>query len=168
MTRISDLTYQVVAYSEVPNFNTDVCVDWALDMVSLGFESPSLLILAGLDKPTNYFETIEYLKDALKELKLELKSGEDAIIHYSYYFIKEIANGIEVRDNLRRLYIFCQSKNYEGPIYDFFLLYWAWEDIDYGETGQHYWEGAVQTNIEDVVIDTAQQWLKNHQVSKIT
>lgn len=45
-------------------------------MLELGYESQSLLILAGITKPTNYFEIIDYLKKALAELNMTLKNGE--------------------------------------------------------------------------------------------
>jgi hypothetical protein len=62
---ISDLTYKVVAFAEIPDFNTDECVDWAFEMVALGYDTPSLLILAGLNRPSSYFQTIEYFNKTL-------------------------------------------------------------------------------------------------------
>ncbi|GAA4380933.1 hypothetical protein [Hymenobacter koreensis] len=160
MPEISELTYQVVAYTEVPNFDTDICVDWAFDMVFLGFDTPTLLVLAGLDKPTNYFQTIEYLKAALRELKIKQKFGDEAVISYSSFFIAQIAKEQNIKENLKQVYNFCQAKNYEGLIYDFYLLYWAWGDLDYGQEMQHHWDGATNDNIEAIVVDTAEQWLK--------
>ncbi|RYE32519.1 MAG: hypothetical protein EOP48_31025 [Sphingobacteriales bacterium] len=160
MPQVSELTYQVVAYTEVPIFDTNVCVDWAFDMVSLGFDTPSVLMLAGLDKPTNYFQTIEYLKVALRELNIEPKFGDEAVISYSSYFIAQIVKGQNIKENLKEVYKFCQAKDYEGLIYDFYLLYWAWDDLDYGQDTQPYLDGATKDNIEAIVINTAEWWLK--------
>lgn len=46
--QISELTYKVVAKSDLTTLNGDDCVDWAIEMLQLGHETPSLLILAGL------------------------------------------------------------------------------------------------------------------------
>ena len=78
MPTISYLTYKVVAFSQIPDFDTDGSIDWAIDMVELGYNTPSLLMLAGLTKPTNYFHAIEYLKAALNELNLQVKFGKEA------------------------------------------------------------------------------------------
>jgi hypothetical protein len=160
---ISNLTYKVVAFSEIPDFNTDECIDWAFEMVSLGYNTPSLLILAGLNKSGNYFQTIEYFNKALTELNLRAKSGQEAILSYSIYLVKKIAVGERGKKHLTELYRFCNSKDYEELIYDFKLLYWAWDDLDYGNEQQSYWPGASADNIESVVKETAEQWLTKNQ-----
>src|SRR6478735_625598 len=97
---ISDLTYKIVSYSVDPDFNSDECVDWAIEMLELGHETEHLLILAGLSKPTNYFETTDYLRRALQELGLEEKTGLEGMFNYCTYYILKIANGRNVRLNL--------------------------------------------------------------------
>jgi hypothetical protein len=156
---ISDLTYKVVAYSDLTTVNGDDCVDWAIEMLQLGHDTPSLLILAGLTKPTNQFEVRDYLKRALTELELDEKTGDDATLSYSSYYITRIAKGKDVKRNLGMVYEFCQARDYEKIIYDFYLLYWAWDDLDYGNEYQSYWPNADRSNIEQVVIETAKKWI---------
>lgn len=163
MANISDLTYKIVALSEVPEFNTDECVDWAFEMVNIGYESPTLLMLAGFSKPTNYFQTIGYLEECMKELELEAKTGDQAIISYSSYFIRKLAKSENVKENLTALYKFCQAKNYEKKIFDFYLLYWAWDDLDNGINPQHYWPEANPENIVQIVFTTALKWLSQYE-----
>jgi hypothetical protein len=160
---ISELTYKVVAYSDLTTLNGDDCVDWAIEMLQLGHETPSLLILAGLTKPTNQFEVRDYLKRALSELELDEKTGDDATLSYSSYYITKIAKGEDVRRNLGMVYEFCKAKDYEKVIYDFYLLYWAWDDLDYGNEYQAYWENADKSNIEQIVIETAKKWAAENQ-----
>ena len=157
--KISDLTCKVVAFSEIPNFDTDECVDWAKEMIFLGYDTPSLLILAGLTKPTNYFEVIDYLPNVFSSLKLTQKIGEEAILSYCSYYIQKISNSDDIRHNLTQVYKYCQSKGYEKLIYDFYLLYWAWDDIDYGNDYTLYWEKATKENIESIVVETANKWI---------
>lgn len=167
---ISDLTYKVVAYSEIPSYNTDECVDWAIEMVGLGYDTENLLILAGLNKPTNYFETVKFLNLAIRECGLVLKSGKEGVISYSFYYIKQIAKSINVKENLSKVYKYYISidndkLNGNKPIFDFYLLNWAWSDLDYNNTQQEYWPGATISNIEQTVINFANKWLvenENH------
>jgi hypothetical protein len=156
---ISALTYKVVALAEVPDYNMDECVDWALEMIVLEYNTPSLLIVASLSKPTNYFEAKDYLSKALLELNIKEKHGKEAVLSYASFFIRRLAEPANIRTNLKSVYAFCQSQNYESNIYDFYLLYWAWDDFDYDQEYSSYWEGATKDTIEAIVIDTAAKWM---------
>jgi hypothetical protein len=159
---MTDLTYKIAAYKEITNFNTDECVDWAFELLEHNIETPSLLILASLSKPTNYFETISYLDKTLKELGLEPFHSEKAIIAYSYFYIKRISESTNVKNNLAMVCKFCIDHDYEKNVYDFYLLNWAWGDFDYGETYTDYWHTATKDNIESIVVKTANDWIAKH------
>ena len=136
---ISELTYKIVAFAEIQQVDTNESIDWAIEMMELGYESASLHMLAGFTKPTNYFEVIAYVKDTLDELRIEMKSGDDAILSYACYYVHQIAKGQIVRENLTELYKFCQMRDYEDLVYDFYLLYWAWNQLDYEDSDcNHY------------------------------
>jgi hypothetical protein len=158
----TDLTYKILAYKAIKDFNTDECIDWAIKLLELGYETPSLLILAGLDRPTNYFEAINYLEKTLKELDIKPKENEDAIISYCYFYIKQISNRINVKNNLAIVCKFCSDYDYEKNIYNFYLLNWAWDDFNYSDT-THYWNGATKDNIEDLVIQISKDWILQFQ-----
>jgi len=161
MSAISPLTYKIVAHATIPEYNTDEAVDWAIEMMRLGYDSEYILILAGLSKPTNRFETARYIDAALTELDLEPKTGQEAIVSYSYYYINQIANGIRVKYNLAKVCDLCIQLDMERSIFDFYLLHWAWTDIDWPNNNglQWYWDGADKDNIEQITIDTAKKWL---------
>lgn len=156
---ISDLTYKVIAFSDMSTANWDDCVDWAIEMLQLGHETPSLLILAGLTKPTDQNEARDYLRMALRELELSEKTGDEATLSYASYYITRIASGEEIKRNLSMVYDFCLARDYDKLIYDFYLLHWAWSDLDYGNEFQHYWPDATKQNIAEVVIETAKKWV---------
>lgn len=158
MKTISPLTCKVVAYQVLPAFNKDEVVDWAYEMIALGWETEHLLIMAGLTKPVNYFETVVYLETAMGELNLLLKTGDEGIISYSSYHVKQLEQGIKIKENLNALSDFVISVDYHSAIYDFYSLYWAWSDLQYDEM-QWYWEGATKDNIEQIVVNTAKGWL---------
>ena len=44
----------MLAYQHLKDF--DQSIDWTVEMLSIGYETSSLLILAGISKPTNFFE----------------------------------------------------------------------------------------------------------------
>jgi len=132
MKPVSDLTYKMIAIPELPLVNTDESVDWAIEMIELGYESPSLFMLASFSKPTNYFEILRYIKDSVNELGFEFKTGRNAILSYATYYIRKIAKGHNVRVNLGKISGFCADCDMDDFIFDFCLLSWAWGDIDYG------------------------------------
>ncbi|MBS7565757.1 hypothetical protein KHS38_15215 [Mucilaginibacter sp. Bleaf8] len=160
---LSPLTYQVVAYRSVPDYNMDECVDWAMEMVKLGYDTENLLILAGLSKPVNYFETVTYLEAAVREIRLKLKAGDEGVISYSSYYIMQIAHGIDIRENLRKISVYYADTDHHESIESFDQLRWAWDDMDWNDGQQWYWPGATLDNIEKIVIDTAKQWLVNNE-----
>ncbi|MCD6013536.1 MAG: hypothetical protein K0Q79_3398 [Flavipsychrobacter sp.] len=164
MRVISDLTYKIVAFSVIEDFKMDESVDWAIEMLRLGYETPSLLIVAGLTKPVIRIEGEEYLKAALKELNIKQQTGDNAIVCYSYYCMQKIAVLDNIRMNLQDLFSLNIYNDYPRSIYDFYLLYWAWDDFDYGSDWQHYWESATKENIQDIIVEKAKEWLKIHEV----
>ena len=74
MKPISSLTYLMMAYPGIQIGHGDKCVDWAIEMAELGYDSPHLFMLAGITKPTNYSECAAYLKTALMELGIPEKA----------------------------------------------------------------------------------------------
>lgn len=149
----------MIAYAAAgPGFNMDESIDWAIEQLQLGHETPHLLMLAGMSKPVNYFETAPYLAQALKELQLEEKMGADAIISLCRYYIRKIAQVQDVPGNLKHLYSFYYQFDLDYLIHDFVYLYWAWEDLEY-DSAQYYWPDATADNIESLVVERAVLWL---------
>lgn len=143
--------------------DTDESIDWAIEMMELGHESPTLYMLASVNKPSNYFEIINYVIETVKELGLEIKNGNDAILSYCSYFLIQITKEKQVRTNLSALYQFCQRREYKDLVFDFYLLNWAWDDLNHEENvNNHYWEGASKANIEQIVVKEAKRWIEKY------
>lgn len=156
----SSLTFKVVAFEEIEGVDPNDAIDWAIEMIELGFESRTLYVLASLEKPANFFEIVGYVKQAVKEIGLEMKVGKEAVLSYAAYYVLQIAKAINVRKNLTELYVLSQSIEYEDSIYDFYLLFWAWDDLDYEDSGNNqYWNGSTRQNIEDITINEARKWI---------
>lgn len=160
---ISELTYKIVAFSEIEQLNPDDSIDWAIDMLELGHESPFLLMLASFNKPSNYFEVKEYVTAAINEIGLKPQSGDAAIFSYASYHISQMAKGKEIRKNLTEVYNVCTLRDYEESVHDFYLLYWAWDSLDYDENFPNaYWEEADKDNIQIVVQRVAKEWIEKN------
>lgn len=136
------------------------CVKWAQTALCEDFDTPSLRVLAGLSDPLNFFEVKEYTEAALKELGIEIPSGDKAVSAYAKDLARDIFNHPErIRLHLKKLYELCIAHDYQDDLYDFYLLQCAWDDFDYGEV-QYYWEGATKDNIKNIVIEKCYEYCK--------
>ncbi len=115
----SHLTRMMIVFESVPYFDMNYCVDWAIEMLRLNYETPSLLILAGLTKPVDTYEAKPYLRNALKELNLKQKTGDEGLITYCSYLVKEISQSIRVKGNLYKLCNFFTDVDYPKFLNDF-------------------------------------------------
>ncbi|MGB8190680.1 MAG: hypothetical protein WCF67_02120 [Chitinophagaceae bacterium] len=162
MQPISDLTYKIIAFHEFPAAKADEYIDWALEMVFNGHESPALFMLAGLSRTTNLFEATEHLQQSLKELNLKPKWGRKAFFSYCSYFIKKMAQSEDVRNNLRIVHQVCSGDNFKLA-HELYLLYWAWGDLEAGIYPQQYWPDANIQSIESIVVSEAKKWLQKNE-----
>ncbi|MEM7065000.1 MAG: hypothetical protein AAF572_17805 [Cyanobacteria bacterium P01_B01_bin.77] len=138
------------------------CVDWALDALCAGEDSPSLRILAGLTPPFYSLEVRQYAIKALKELGIEIPAGEDVIASCARALIEDILIDPECMEErlsiLHKLYI---CADYREDLHDFDLLYWAFDDLQAGEV-QYYWDGATRENIHEIVLDRCREWINEY------
>jgi len=146
-------------FSERGKGNAQDCVDWAIDLLSQGHESPNLINLAGLTPPLDHFEVQDYTRRAIRELGLEVPTGVAGILAYARDLVEDIIDKPSVMG--QRLRVLCDlhiQENYLKDLYDFYLLSNAYDDLQmYGE--QHYWEGAKLSNIRLIVINVCKTWL---------
>lgn len=157
MPTSSPLTDKMLAFAAVPCFRYDEAVDWAVDMLVHGYDTPNLLILAGLLKPTNQWEALGYLRAAVRELGLSFDEGEAAALRYAHYLVGQVAVGR--RAALKELHRAYYDTLYEIDLQDFISLHWAWEDFDLGDTYSYYWPDATSATIGQLAIAKARQWL---------
>lgn len=163
MKKYPDSTYHILAHEALgDSFRYDEVIDWATEMLWFGYETPDLLILAGIAKPTNVFECRPYLDNVIQELNLGKITGEGA--HYAavWMYIVRMSKGINVRQNLYNVY-----QQYRAPYDeyhdDFRFLYYAWNDLC--SIGEQY---DIPVNIkledmEDLVITTAKEYVATYE-----
>ncbi|MEM1239000.1 MAG: hypothetical protein AAGI45_04080 [Cyanobacteria bacterium P01_H01_bin.26] len=139
------------------------CVQWAVDTLCVGKDSPSLRILAGLAPPFYSFEVRAYATKALKELGIGIPTEKNAISVYAWYLIKDIlADAACMQDRLSALGDLCAGKDYPKEIYDFYLLRWAFADLQDSEV-QFYWDEADRNNIQEIILARCHEWLVEYE-----
>lgn len=164
MNSYPDSTYKILAYaSPYIQFGFDEAVDWACKMLEYGYDTPHLLMLAAITKPTGSFECEYYLEHALKELRLKKVNNVVATIFAVWPEVNRIANGERVRHNLTKIY---QQHSIDQPnnyLSDFAHLYWAWDNLDdYGV--QWYWhdDNLTRDTIEQFIVNYAKNWVEKY------
>lgn len=171
MTKFPESTYRILACQEFTEgvFDNDLIVDWAIEMLEYGYETDSLLILAGMPKPVNSFEVFPYLSSALKELGLTPLTGESAVIAYAWSCAQQINKGLPIGDVLKEVSgLYVQLGMEAKPIEDFYYLYNAWFCYDYGDDDFYisiYWKGATRDNVVQLATDYARRWCEQHRTA---
>lgn len=151
-------TAEILAF-KVLNRNIDKAwVEWAIDMLMVGYESEHLLILAGESEPFNQFEMQDLADRVLTDLQLEYSDKTRIINNYVLYLVEKSLNEeIDAFNVLNILKDICIELDYRVDLYDFYSLYYAKEDlIDSGN--QWYWDGANRENIDDIIRDYLIAW----------
>lgn len=163
MNSYPDSTYKMLAYaSPYITFHFDDAVDWACEMLEYGYDTPHLLMLAAITKPTGRLECEYYLENALKELNLKSVDNVVGTIFAVWPEVNRIAKGERVKHYFTKVY---QQYSFEQPnnyLSDFADLYWAWYDLE--KIGVQYdWNGNLTlNNIEQVIIDYTKKWIENY------
>lgn len=92
-------------------------VDWAVDALVVGWESPALEVLAGLEKPPNEFEVDRYVERALSELGVEMPRGPQVVNLYAVAIAGDILAGtISPYDGAREMFRICVATNYPNEL----------------------------------------------------
>lgn len=144
-------TYKILKNKAFNNDIDESWVDWAIEMIEAGYESDNLYELAGKTKPYNQFELQVLTDKVLTDLELDYKDKESTISNYVYFLISIY---IDKPDNyhklLRELMLICIDLDMDENYNDFYLLYFAKDDLIYSEN-QWYWQGADRSNIDSII-----------------
>ena len=82
-------TAEVLAYKVLNRLTDKVWIDWAFKMLLSDIETESLLIMAGLQEPLNYFQMRSLTDKVFNELGLDYWDEEKIITSYASYLISE-------------------------------------------------------------------------------
>lgn len=155
------LTDYILSFSVSDTFNTNLIEEWTIGLINLGFESDSIYMLASFSKPTAYYEIESYLKKVFTELKLVEKNKLEAEQSILKFHVNQIVNAINVRTNLSLVSDFFYSFESDTIIRDFYLLNYAWDDLE--EFGiSNYYNNVELNTIKKVVIEKAMLWIEKN------
>ncbi|EAZ90760.1 peptidyl-tRNA hydrolase [Crocosphaera chwakensis CCY0110] len=141
---------------------TEDMVEWGIELLTLGYDSPNLRILAGLTDLNDRWEVTDYVNKTLKDFNISELTGKDAVIAYTSVILKEfLTRKISQERMLRQIEQLYLSWDYLKEIMDFYLLWNAKYDLSYGDV-QYYWPDATRDNINRIIKEQAEMWLKNY------
>lgn len=159
-------TYKIVTWKCLNRSVDEKWSDWAVEMMSKGFETEHLIELAGISKPYNQFELKELTDKVFEELNLDYKNQDKIIVDYASFLLKQgLKNKKRTLSILTELKNLCIELDYETKLYDFYSLFFAMDDLTYSEN-QCYWNGADRNNIDQICTDYFNSWLKENPLTE--
>lgn len=126
---VQEETYKILAQRLFSYFDSKKLIDWAIMMMENGYDSESLIILAGLDNESTE-EREQYFWQTIDELNLDVnKSDFDLIDNYAEYVAESVVNKkIAPKDGLSIMQEIVRSTDYSSKYVQFYELD---EDLDY-------------------------------------
>lgn len=152
-------TYEVLAWKCLNRNIDEAWINWAVEMMLVGFEGENLIALAGISKPYDQFELTMLTDKVFGELGLDYSDKERVIQNYvSYLFIETLDKKRSLKKTIETVGKLHLDLHYESPYIDFYHLKYARLDLEHSEA-QFYWEGANRQNIDAVCTEVIQEWL---------
>lgn len=140
----------IQSHKALEPFDYQLAVDWAMELLHEGNDSDAVLMLASFTQPIEKHEISKYVTAVLRELGLEELECEEAVLAQTHYLLSKILKGNAIRENLKTLFELCVKTDYDVRIIKFYLLHYAWQDLE--EIGTNfYYEGAYLNNIETIL-----------------
>lgn len=137
------------------------CVDWAISMLEQGRDGHYLRMLAGTSPPFNHFEVADYRDRSLRELGITDISDSAAITTYAAERLRlALAGEVDLASTLRTIKDLYVGADYLRDIYDFYLLYFAYTDLQESEF-QWYWPDATRENITSIIHGRAEAFFQS-------
>jgi hypothetical protein len=141
-------------------------VGWAYDMLCAGFDTGNLVQLAGETAPYNQFELKTLSDKIFTELNLDWNDHDQVYANYINNIVAQALNGemkpLSVLEFVKDLYL---QNDYEPLLQDFYLLYYAYDDLRYSDQ-QWHWDGATRENIDEMTKGYFKDWLTKYSSSE--
>lgn len=155
-------TYEILALKVLNRDIDKTWTDWATEMLRQGYDTDSLVILAGESSPYNQFELQRLTNKVFDELNLNYSDKDKALKNYAYHLIDEVfQNNLEAYSVLKILKDICIETGYDY-FYEFYELFWAKDDLLERED-QFYLDNVNRNNIDAVIMDYFKKWTTEYQ-----
>lgn len=126
---LQELTLNILAERILTTFDSKKLVNWAVEVILLGYESENLYVLAGLD-----FESTEerekYFFESLKDLQIEIETDEEKLIeNYAITLTKKVIDKeVDIDYGFQQMLKIVSASDYDQKYISFFEID---EDLDY-------------------------------------
>ncbi|MDG1808959.1 MAG: hypothetical protein P8J91_04255 [Pirellulaceae bacterium] len=158
-------TTQILADRILERACGERCVEWAIGLLEDGYEQLPVCRLAAKLRPHNHFELASLRDQILDLLELAPKTDEEILTAYAGEILLEAANGTRNRiEAITEVKDLCIVMDYLPTLYDFYSLYFAWEDLQYS-TEQYHWAGATRSNIESLIDNRILEFLRTNETA---
>ncbi len=126
---VQEETYKILAQRVLSKFDSKKLIDWAIMLMGKGFDSESLIILAGLDSYTTE-EREQYFWQTIEELELDINRTDFELIDdYAIYVAESVVNKkIAPKEGLSIMQDIVRSSDYSKKYVQFYEID---EDLDY-------------------------------------
>lgn len=171
MTRTrTPTTSEIVALHVLGERPGQLAVDWAVDLLVRGYDTPALRQLAGESEPFDSYEIEKLLKRAFRDLNVIIPEEQKAaqVLLVSARIRQLLAGEASSKETMSELLQLYYAFDEPKELFDFYLLNAARAGIALGEDPiywQDYWPEANAGNIDQIVIEKCREWLKEHGTS---
>ena len=156
-------TIEILARRKLDRSCGQECVDWAIGMLERGFESRSLLMLAGVTPPLNHFEIRDLRDRALEEMGLPEHHIEDPVTAHVVAMVSAALSDVSaLREVFATVARLATETGYPNDLMPFYLLHFADEDLRYQDM-QWYWPEANRTNIGRIMREEAEHFVAKYE-----
>ena len=151
--KLEELTLEVLAERALSQSDSKLFVDWAVQVLKLGYESENLFVLAGLDFDSTE-EREEYFWKCVDDLNLNIEKTEDELLeHYALIIAnKAIRKEISMEYAFREMLKVTRESGFN---YKYIAFYEIDEDLDYltYDNAVIFNPGLTLENLDDFVLE---------------
>ena len=146
---LQEETYKILGQRLLDEFDSKKLVEWAVNAMKLGYDSKSLIILAGLDYESTE-EREEFFWKSVEELNLNIKREASELINdYAKYVANAVVNmQLSPKIGLSKMYGICRSTDYDSKYIQFYELDEDLDYLDYGQSTPIYNQGITKENAD--------------------
>lgn len=158
---LQEETYIILAQRLLDQFDSKKLVEWAEHAMHLGYDSDSLIILAGL-----YYESTEereaYFWKSVKELNLNIKKeASELISNYAKYVANAVVNmQLSPKSGLSKMCNICRSTGYDSKYIQFYELEEDMDSLNYEEYAPVFNQGITKENVDEFIVGAFELFLE--------
>ena len=129
---LPETTVLIRCHQVCQDFNYQLAVDWATQLLGTTFETESVLIVASFASKPVRNEIQSHVSAALRELGVEEFTSDEGIKQRANYYVSKVLMDLDVRSSLEALSALCRETNYDVELMPFYLIDCGWRNLDEG------------------------------------